>query len=135
MIRRLILFPCLLGLAFVLSQEFFYEPFVVPRLSGWKEAPILLWVAAFAPEAIVCVAAALMAQSRKEWLLFCVAGALVVTTLQWLAASLSEPGHLKAIEGGPVHFVLQFLILSALLFGAVATIRAARFAVLRLHAS
>jgi hypothetical protein len=135
MTGRLILFPFLLGVAFVLSQEFLYEPFVVPRLSAWKEVPTLWWVLILAPEAAVCIAAALMARSRKEWILFCVAGALVVTTLQWLAAALNQPGHLKLIEGGPEHFVLQFLILSVLLLGVIATIRTLRFAVLRLHAS
>lgn len=135
MTGRAILFPFLLGVAFVLSQEFLYEPFVVPRLAGWKEVPILWLVLIFAPEAAVCVAAALMARSRKEWVLFSLAGALVITTLQWLAAALNEPGHLKMIEGGPDHFVLQFLILSVLLLGVVAAIRTLRFAVLRLYAS
>lgn len=134
MTRRLILFPFLLGVAFVLSQELLYEPFVVPRLAGWQEVPTLWWVLILTPEAAVCVAAALMARSGKEWVLFCVTGALVVTTLQWLAATLNQPGHLKVAEGGPVHFVLQFLILSVLLFGVVAAIRTLRFAVLRRYA-
>jgi hypothetical protein len=135
MIRRLILFSVLLGLAYVLSDEFLYEPFVVPRLSAWKEVPILWWVVTVAPEASVCVAAALMARSRKEWVLFSIFGALMVTTLQWRAALQNESGYLKMFEGGPLHFVLQFMLLTVLLFGTVATIRAIRFAVQRLHTS
>jgi len=61
--------------------------------------------------------------------------ALVVTTLQWLAAAFEQPGHLKIIEGGPEHFVLQFLILTVLLLGVVGAVRTVRFAVLRLSAS
>jgi hypothetical protein len=134
MTGRLILFPFLLGVAFVVGLKFLYEPFVVPRLAGWQEVPILWVVLTLAPAAAVCVAAALKARSIKEWVLFSVAGALVITTLQWLAAALNQPAHHKMIEGGPEQFVLQFLVLSVLLLGVLATIRTVRFAVLRIYA-
>src|SRR5881409_2732557 len=118
-----------LGAAFVTTQEVFYEPFIVPRLAGWHQVPLLWWAAAFAPEAGVCVAAALLARRARDWLAFCILGALVVTSLQWLAGLLNAPGHLKVIEGGIVHFGLQFLGLSILLFGCVGTVRLVRFGV------
>ena len=132
MTSRLILFPVLLGVAFVVSLKLLYEPLVVPRLSGWQEVPTLWVVLIFSPLAAVCVAAALKARSTKEWVLFSLAGALVVTTLQWLATALNQPAHLKMIEGGRAQLVLQFLILSVLLFGVVAAIRTVRFVILRL---
>jgi hypothetical protein len=134
MTSRLILFPVLLGVAFVVSLKLLYEPLVVPRLSGWQEVPTLWVVLICSPLAAVCVAAALKARSTKEWVLFSVAGAVVITTLQRLAAALNQPAHHKMIEGGPEQFVLQFLILSVLLLAVVAAIRTVRFAVLRLYA-
>ena len=65
---------------------------------------------------------------------FCMLGALVVTSLQWLAGLLNEPGHHKVVEGGIVHFGVQFLVLSLLLLACVGTIRLVRFGV-RSHAA
>src|SRR2546422_11647919 len=109
----------LLGVAFVSTQELFYEPVIVPRLAGWHQVPLLWWVAALAPEAAVCLVAALLARRAREWLAFCILGALVITSLQWLAGLLNQPGHLKVIEGGVVHFAFQFLVLSLLPLGCV----------------
>jgi hypothetical protein len=124
---RPILLALLLGVVFVSTQELFYEPFIVPRLAGWHQVPLLWWVAAFAPEIGVCVVAAVLARRAREWLVFCVLGAFVVTSVQWLLGLLDEPGHLKAVEGGTVHFGLRFLVLSVLLFGCVGTARLVRF--------
>ena len=135
MLRSLIVFPLFLGVAFVLSQELIYEPLIVPRLSTWKEIPVYWWVAAFAPEVIVCLAAALMTKPAKEWLSFCASGALVITTVQWVAGLLNQPGHSKVIEGGPLHFAVQLITVGALIFVFVASVRLARLAVLRAHAS
>ena len=121
--KRLTVLVLLLGTAFVLSQELFYEPFIVPRLGEWKEVPVLWWIAAFAADLAVCVIAALVARSNREWLLFCLLGALFLTIIQWIQGFLNQPGHLKTIEGGIIHFVMQFLILSVLLTGTVALVR------------
>ena len=95
----------------------------MPRLGEWKEVPVLWWIGAFAAELAVCVIVALVARSTREWLLFCLLGALFVTIIQWIQGFLNQPGHHKAIEGGIVHFVIQFLVLSVLLTGAVGLIR------------
>lgn len=126
MTTRLTALVLLLGVSVVLSQELYYEPLVVPRLAEWKEVPVLWWVAAFAPEFAASVAAALLSRSTKEWLLFCLLGGLLVTTLKWGAGVFNQPGHIKAIEGGIVHFALQFLSLTVLLFGAVGAVRLIR---------
>ncbi len=126
---RPIVLALLLGVAFVSSQELVYEPFIVPRLAGWHHVPLLWWVAALAPEAAVCLLAALLARRAQEWFTFCILGALVVTSLQWVAGVLDQPGHLKVIEGGILYFAFQFLVLSVLLLGCVAAVRLVRFGV------
>ena len=131
---RAILLALLLGATFVGTQELFYDPFIVPRLARWQQVPLLWWGAAFVPEVGVAVVAALLAQRAREWVVFCMLGALVVTSLQWLAGLLNEPGHHKVVEGGIVHFGVQFLVLSILLLACVGTIRLVRFGV-RSHAA
>ncbi|MFH2043596.1 MAG: hypothetical protein ABIK92_00435 [Pseudomonadota bacterium] len=121
--KRLTLLIILLGTAFVISQELFYEPFIVPRLSGWKEVPVLWWIGAFSAEILVCIIVALVSHSTKEWLLFCLYGGLFITTIQWVQGFFLQPGHLKATEGGIVHFGTQFIILSALLACFVGLVR------------
>ena len=123
---RLAVLMFLLGLSFVLTQEFFYEPYIVPRLAEWNEVPYLWWVGAFAPEFAVCVAAGLVSRSTKEWLVFCLLGGLVITTLQWVAGLLNQPGHFKAVEGGIAHFAHQYAILTTLLLGVVGVLRLIR---------
>ena len=127
MIARLTVLVFLLGLSFVLSQELLYEPYIVPRLATWNEVPYLLWVGTLAPEFAVCVAAALISRSTKEWLSFCFLGGLVITALQWVAGLLNQPGHIKAIEGGIVNFVLQYAILTVLLLITVGVMRLIRY--------
>ena len=116
-----------LGLAFVLSQHLFYEPFIVPRLTSWHAVPVYWWGLAFIPEVAVCVVVALISRTTKEWGLFCLLGALVVTTLQWVEAVLHRPGTHKLIEGGVGHFVFQGFILFILLFCTVGLVRVIRY--------
>ena len=117
--RRAILMAFLLGLAFVLGQTLIYERFIVPRLSKWNEVPWGWWLASFAPEFVVIVAASWFIRKFREAVVFCVGGALFVTTLQWIAGVISAPGTAKLIEGGPVHFAVQFLGLTVIVSVAV----------------
>jgi hypothetical protein len=127
MIKRITILILFLISSFVLSQKLFYEPFIVPRLAEWQEVPVLWWIGAFAAEFAICVAAALWTRSTREWLSFCLFGALAITTTQWIFGFLNLPGHHKVIEGGIDHFLLQLFIITVLLTGAVGIIRIVRF--------
>jgi hypothetical protein len=129
--RRAIVMAFLLGVAFVLGQTLIYEPYIVPRLGTWHEVPWQWWLAALAPEFAVILAASWIIRGFSQAAVFCVSGALCVVSLQWIAGSLSMPSTAKLIEGGFVHFAIQFLALTVLVSAAVMISMFARIVVRR----
>jgi hypothetical protein len=106
---------CILAVATLVSQKLVYEPFLVPQLASWQAIPWSWWIAIFAPELAVCAAAVAFARGINEVLWFCLLGALLVEGLLWIADLLSQPGHYKTIEGGPIQFVVHYLVVAVLL--------------------
>ena len=125
---------CLLGLAFWLSQTLIYEPFVVPHLADWKAIPIVWWVAVFVPEAAVCISAVWAFRHIRDAIVFCVLGGFILTTCQFLAGMLSRSAHHKAIEGGLLHFGIQFFVVTLLVAGVVGLVSLVRIGVTRVLA-
>jgi hypothetical protein len=107
-----------LGLAFLLGQSFFYEPHIVPRLASSQGVPWQWWLAAFLPEIFIVAIAAFMLRGVKPAAIFCAFGALCVTLAQWVLAAFSRSGTSKVIEGGAIHFLVQFAALTIMVTAA-----------------
>ncbi len=125
-VSRPIMLTGLLGIAFVISQELLYEPYVVPQLSSKLAVPLVWWLLVLTPEFAVCVLAGFSVKNIREGAAFCLLGGFMITTLQWVAGILNEPASHKAIEGGPIHFALQLFIVTFLLscvLGVVGLVR------------
>lgn len=114
-VYRPIVLAGLLGVTLLLSQELLYEPYVVPQLSSRVAVPYIWWLVVYAPVLAICVMAGLSVRNMREGAMFCLMGGLVITTLQWVAGIINEPGSHEAIEGGPIHFALQLVIVTFLL--------------------
>lgn len=126
-----LLFALLLGGSFWASQALIYEPFIVPTLSTSNAVPLAWWAAVLAPEIIVCVIATMTFRQITQGVLFCLLGGLVITASQFLAGLLNQPGHLKAIEGGLLHFGVQLFVVTLLVATVVSLTALVRLGVQR----
>lgn len=131
---RPIIFAALLVCAFWLSHALIYEPIIVPALGAVVTVPFSWWLAALVPELLVCALVTRVLKSFAEGLAFCLAGGFAITAAQFGAGFSNEPGHSKIIEGGLLHFAVQFVIVSSLLAAVIAVVAMVRFGVQRVRA-
>lgn len=123
-----------LGIAFVLSQQFIYKPWIVPQLATWQSVPIYVWCIVFTPEITVCIGAIYWLRSAVSLTVFCIVGALVISSCQFASGLLNQPAHHKAIEGGLLQFGVQFVVIALLLTIVIAIGTLARLGVTHVRA-
>lgn len=114
-ILRHVVLALVLGIAFVLSQRFIYQPWVVPQLATWQSVPMYVWCIVFAPEVAVCFGAIYWLRTAVSLTVFCILGALVISSCQFASGLLNQPAYHKAIEGGLRQFGVQFVVITLLL--------------------
>lgn len=114
-ILRPVLLALALGIAFVLSEQFVYQPWVVPQLATWQSVPMYVWCMVFTPEIAVCIGAIYWLRTAVSLTVFCIVGALVISSSQFASGLLNQPAHHKAIEGGLLQFGFQFVVIALLL--------------------
>jgi uncharacterized membrane protein len=80
-ILRPVLLALALGIAFVLSDQFIYQSWVVPQLATWQSVPMYVWSIVFTPEIVVCIGAIYWLRTAVSLTVFCIVGALVISSL------------------------------------------------------
>jgi hypothetical protein len=99
-----------IAVAVVVSDQFIYKSFVVPRLNEIKYVPITWWIAVYSPVLICCVLVGTLSNNLYS-LAFCAVLASVLNRIyNGIAAITGQPGHLKssAVEAPLDFWVLEF---------------------------
>ena len=131
---RPVLLALALGIAFVLSQQFIYRPWVVPQLATWQSVPMYVWCIVFMPEVAVCIGAIYWLRTAISLTIFCILGALVISSCQFASGLLNQPAHHKAIEGGLLQVSVQFIVIALLLAIVIGVCTVVRLGVIHARA-
>lgn len=112
--RRALTWLLLLILAEICSYKGIYESFIAPNLRGHATVPYWWWLIAISSMLVTLILAGCFIPTWFLAVCYSVGGAITTTSLQWLAALWHQPGLHKLIEGGLMHFLVQFLAVTIL---------------------
>lgn len=85
-----------IAVAVVVSDQFIYQSFVVPRLNEIRSVSLIWWTAVFSPVLFCCVLAGALSKNFYGLISCAVLAAVLNRIYNYFAAITNQPGHLKS---------------------------------------